>query len=57
MCSMLILLDSDGLVIGTLDYTEAPDTILVGELGTFEFEATTGEDDIYRQVADDARRR
>jgi len=49
MCSMLILLDRDGGVIGTLDYTEAPDTILVDET-LYEYEATTGEDHIYRQV-------
>jgi hypothetical protein len=50
MCSMLILLDRDGLVLGTLDYTEAPDTILVDELGMFEYEDTHGEDHVYRQV-------
>jgi hypothetical protein len=47
---MLILLDEDGGVVGTLDYTEAPDTILVTELGTFEYEATVGEDHVYRRV-------
>jgi hypothetical protein len=47
---MLILLDRDGLVIGTLPYEEPPDAVLVTELGTFEYEATTGEDHIYRQV-------
>lgn len=46
---MLILLDSDGLVVGTLPYDEAPDTVLV-EGVVFEYEATTGDDDVYRQV-------
>jgi hypothetical protein len=47
---MIILLNHDGGVLGTLDIDEAPDSVLVNELGVFEFEATTGEDDIYRQV-------
>jgi hypothetical protein len=50
MCSVLILLDKDGGVIGTLDYTEAPDMILVDELGLFRYEDTSGEDHVYRQV-------
>jgi hypothetical protein len=47
---MLILLDSDGGVIGTLDFSEPPDTVLVTELGTFEYEAQDGYDYIYRKV-------
>jgi hypothetical protein len=47
---MLILLDHDGLVVGTLPYTEPPDAILVDEDHTYEYEATQGEDHIYRQV-------
>lgn len=47
---MLILLDRDGLVIGTLPYDEPPDAILLVDDGTFEYEGPSGEDHVYRQV-------
>jgi len=47
---MLILLDGDDMVVGTLPYDEPPDTVLVNELGTFEFEAHHGQDCVYRLV-------
>ena len=51
MCSMLILLDSDGGVVGTLPYEEPPDVVLVEQDDgwfEFEFEAMHGEDHIFR---------
>jgi len=46
---VLILLNRDGGVVGTLPYDEAPDTVLVEDT-VYEYEATTGEDHIYREV-------
>lgn len=46
---MLILLNRDGGVVGTLPYDEPPDTVLVEDT-VYEYEATTGEDYIYREV-------
>ena len=50
MCSVLILLDKNGGVVGTLPYEEPPDSVLIDELGEFEFEAKAGDDYVYRLV-------
>lgn len=50
MITMLILLDHDGLVVGTLPYDEPPDTVMLVDDGTFEYEGRSGNDYVYRQV-------
>lgn len=54
---MLILLNTDGLVVGTLPYEAAAHVVLVSQYDAdsdrdlmFEYEATQGEDHIYRLI-------
>jgi len=47
---MLILLDRDGLEVGSLPYTEMPDNVLLDDGRTFEFEGMDGDDFIFREV-------
>ena len=47
---MLILLDSDGLVVGTLPYDEPPDTVMFEDERQFDYEDSQGDDFIYREV-------
>lgn len=47
---MLILLDRDGLVVGTLPYEEPPDAVMLEDDRLFEYEDQAGDDYIFRQV-------
>ena len=47
---MLILLDSDGLVVGTLPYDEPPDTVMFEDGRQFDYEDETEDGFVYREV-------
>jgi hypothetical protein len=50
--AVIVLLDDDGTVVGTLPYITKPDSVLVTELGEFEFEMSIGGDHVYRRITD-----
>lgn len=45
--AVIVLLDDDRTVVGTLPYDTKPDDVLITELGVFVYDGDDGDDHVY----------